>query len=130
VSQQVLVVDDDRDIRETVSQILSDEGLSVATARDGREALDWLRNWLQSHPTEACVVVLDLMMPVMDGFQFLKAKQADPALANAPVVVLTASTATNRVRVQADVRACLRKPVSIEALCGAVEDCCRALTTE
>jgi CheY-like chemotaxis protein len=82
----VLVVEDEPDIRDAIAEALSAEGYSVRLAAHGREALDGLRRG-----TTADVIVLDMMMPVMDGWQFLVAKQADPALAMIPVIVTSAA---------------------------------------
>lgn len=82
----VLVVDDDFDLRHTMREILQDEGFVVATAANGREALELLR---RSNPPR--VMVLDLMMPEMDGWQLLDELKRDEALADIPVVVISAS---------------------------------------
>lgn len=82
----VLVVDDDYDLRETLRDVLEDEGYLVQTAANGQEALDCLHDG--SAPE---VVLLDLMMPVMDGWHFLDELQRDSALADIPVVVMSAS---------------------------------------
>ncbi|MFT3765881.1 MAG: response regulator [Minicystis sp.] len=82
----VLVVDDDYDLRQTVREILQEEGYVVDTASNGREALAVLR---RSNPPR--VVVLDLMMPVMDGWQLLDELKRDDTLADIPVVVISAS---------------------------------------
>jgi CheY-like chemotaxis protein len=84
----VLVVDDDFDLRQIVREILQEEGYEVETAANGREAL---RRLQRSDPPR--VVVLDLMMPVMDGWQLLAELQRDATLAKIPVVVITASKA-------------------------------------
>jgi CheY-like chemotaxis protein len=84
MARHVLIVDDDLDIRETLAELLTDEGFEVATAANGREALDAMR---ESLPV---VVLLDLMMPVMSGFQFLAERAGDPRLTAVPVIVITA----------------------------------------
>jgi CheY-like chemotaxis protein len=114
--RRVLVVDDDEAIRDTIALVLREEGLVVATAGNGGEALDWLR----AHPQEAGLVLLDLMMPVMDGSAFLEARAADPVMARVPVVVITAGGDCPKIRRHFDVRACLSKPVSLERLCQTV----------
>ncbi len=80
----VLVVDDESDIRLAVAEILSYEGFQVVSACDGAEALDKART---HHPS---VVLLDLMMPRMNGWEFRRAQQHDPEVSNIPVVVLSA----------------------------------------
>jgi CheY-like chemotaxis protein len=80
----VLIVEDDEDLREMMAHLLTLEGFEAATAANGREALEYLQT---SRPE---VILLDLMMPVMDGFVFLEELQRRPGLGNVPVVVLTA----------------------------------------
>lgn len=82
----VLIVDDDYDLRETMRDVLEEEGYRVQTASNGQEALDNLRDGESPE-----VVVLDLMMPVMDGWHFLDELKRDTALADIPVVVMSAS---------------------------------------
>ncbi len=83
--KSILIVDDDVDVREMLSQFFSIEGYTVATARNGQDALEQLRKGQQ-----ADLILLDLMMPVMDGWQFRVEQQRDPNLASIPVVVLSA----------------------------------------
>ena len=105
----VLVVEDDADIRDVLAQLLAPEGYLVATAEHGEEALAWLR----THPAP-CAILLDLMMPVMDGLTFLRAMRAEPALSSIPVVVLSAAGPDLLARTAHDVIACLPKPVEAE----------------
>jgi CheY-like chemotaxis protein len=81
----VFVVEDEPATREATRRLLEKLGLSVAEASNGLEAL----RWLDSHPAPA-LILLDLVMPVMDGFEFLEELQHRPILSNVPVVVLTA----------------------------------------
>ncbi len=83
-SVSVLVVDDDVDIREVLSEILVDAGYSVASAGDGVEALALLG---QLRP---CLILLDLNMPVMNGRQFRAKQRTDPALSTIPTVIMSA----------------------------------------
>ena len=84
--RMVLVVDDDYDLREMMRDVLVDEGYAVETASNGQEALDCLRDGNSPE-----IVVLDLMMPVMDGWHFLDEIKRDPNFADIPVVVMSAS---------------------------------------
>ena len=90
--KRVLVVDDDQDIRELLVSVLEDDGYQAESARNGREALDVLERW------KADVVVLDLMMPVLDGFGVLATMRVDPVLSSVPVVVLTAKSLSEAER--------------------------------
>jgi CheY-like chemotaxis protein len=82
----LLVVDDDPAIRETLADLLQDEGYVVMTAINGKEALTRLR----AGSARPCVILLDLMMPVMSGAEFYAEMRSDPALADIPVVVISA----------------------------------------
>ncbi|CAM4079843.1 response regulator [Corallococcus exiguus] len=82
----ILLVEDDPDIRESVAEILTIEGFSVAVAGNGQEGLDIL-----SRIGPPCLVLLDLMMPVMSGLEFLSRVKADPLLRDCTVVLMTAS---------------------------------------
>jgi CheY-like chemotaxis protein len=113
----VLLVEDDVGARDALSDILRDEGYAVATAGNGREALDYLER--QGTP---CLILLDLVMPVMDGWEFRRRQLAAPALATIPVVVLTA-TAGEGVPALAAIDI-LRKPVDFDALLARVERHC------
>src|SRR5688572_25374648 len=81
----VLVVDDDLAVVDLVAELLMAEGCRVRTAVDGREALDILSRWRPQ------VVLLDIMMPLLDGMDVLNRMQDDPELARIPVVVISAS---------------------------------------
>jgi CheY-like chemotaxis protein len=83
---RILLVEDDDAVRESLSELLRDEGFEVVTARNGREALEHLR--AGRRPT---AILLDLMMPVMDGWDFRQHQLRDPALRDIPVVVVTAT---------------------------------------
>ncbi len=93
----VLIVDDDADTREALGLILAEEGYEVAESANGLEGLEALRR-MQRRALPA-VVLLDLMMPEMDGWEFLRTIRADPALASVPVVLLTAAASPAIARV-------------------------------
>jgi CheY-like chemotaxis protein len=118
--QGVLVVDDDDAIRMAVSQALREEGYEVATASNGRQALDWLH---QCH-RPPCVILLDLMMPVMDGLAFREEQLRDPVLAGVPVVVLTADGRAAQRPAIRDVTRRLAKPIRLGALLDVIASYC------
>lgn len=86
MAPHVLIIDDDEELRDAIADLLTEEGLVVATAGNGREGLDRLHDG--EHPR---LILLDLLMPVMNGWQFCEAKNADPQLAPIPVVALSAA---------------------------------------
>jgi CheY-like chemotaxis protein len=108
----VLVVDDDADVREATQLVLENSGYSVQTARDGRQALEILRK----SPERPCLILLDLMMPVMDGWRFRVEQQHDAALAPIPVVVLSGATDTHRSADSLCADEHISKPVSLDRL--------------
>jgi CheY-like chemotaxis protein len=81
----ILVVDDDRELQDAIADLLQSRGYRVSFADDGAKALQWLRE--SDAPS---LILLDLMMPVMDGHEFLAQRNADPVLAAIPVVVISA----------------------------------------
>jgi len=113
----VLIVEDDNDVREFMDLLLSAHGFETMTAANGREALERMR------VKRPCLVLLDLMMPVMDGWQFRAQQLREPALAGVPVVCVTA-VAEDTERIERLKVPCLRKPVEFQALLNAVEGAC------
>jgi CheY-like chemotaxis protein len=107
---RILVVEDELDIRQAMAEALSDEGYQVASARDGAEALSKLRAF---HPD---VVLLDLMMPHMNGWEFRSAQKSDPEFSSIPVIVLSALGRD----VGIDAVEFVPKPFDLDALLSAV----------
>src|SRR5690348_1604555 len=95
--KSVLIVDDDLDIRETLSEALAATGFDVATAVNGLDALGVLRG----SGDRPSVILLDLMMPIMNGYEFLERRNLDPALASIPVAIATADRGVDRERLGA-----------------------------
>jgi CheY-like chemotaxis protein len=116
VSQQpvVLVIDDEIDIRESLRDVLADEGYDVDVAADGREGLAKVRRRRPS------AIILDIIMPVMSGAEMYAALQADPALASIPVIISTSdpSRAPSGVLL-------MKKPVDLRRLLTAVAAICQ-----
>ncbi|HYG68764.1 MAG TPA: response regulator [Anaeromyxobacteraceae bacterium] len=110
---RLLLVDDDDFLREALGEALSYEGHEIATASDGAEALAVLE-----HGPALDAILLDLMMPVLDGWGFVERQQANPRWAEIPVVVLTAMGTLPR---PIAARAVLHKPFRIEALLEILE---------
>jgi len=114
-SRKVLVIEDDADIRAIMADMLSSEGYSVVEAADGVEGLERAREQLPD------VILLDLMMPRMDGWAFREAQQADANLADIPVVVVSAAMSDRLHAVPA--AAHLHKPFDVDELLGIVGRC-------
>jgi CheY-like chemotaxis protein len=111
----VLIVEDDHDIREALQGVLSLEGYPTVVAENGREALDLLS---RLHPLPVLMMV-DLMMPVMNGWEFVAAVRRDPVLRQIPIVVISAIGASTPV--PPDV-VFLKKPVQVDRLLEVVRD--------
>jgi len=110
----VLVVDDEALIAMALEAALEDAGYRVETAANGRQGLERLAE------ARADIVLLDMMMPVMNGPAMLKAMAADPGLRNIPVIVLS-SLPEPTIRAQADgVAAILRKPYTADQVLDAI----------
>jgi two-component system response regulator MprA len=115
----VLLIEDEADLREAFSGIIETEGFSVTRASDGVEAFELLATGLRP-----CLIILDLMMPRMDGVEFRRRQRADPMLADIPVVVVSGVTdKIERVR-QLGVVECLRKPPNLDRLVALVAEHC------
>ena len=118
MSCDVLIVEDDADLREMMAQILALEGFTPATANNGRDALDYLR--AAELPR---LILLDLMMPVMDGWEFQRERQRDPRLAALPVLVLTALDEARASDATTD--GYMKKPLDFDTLLNVVHRYCR-----
>jgi CheY-like chemotaxis protein len=114
MSCSILVVDDDTDARETIRDVLEDEGFRVVTAINGKDALDKLET------LEPCVILLDLLMPVMTGTQFMEALPASKG-AGSPVVIVSAY---DTLAVSLNARGFIRKPVELDDLIQTVRKFC------
>jgi CheY-like chemotaxis protein len=120
--KRVLVVDDEHDIQEAIAEVLADEDYRAMAATNGRDALEQLHT-MDEKP---CVILLDMKMPIMNGFQFRAAQQADPALQSIPVIILTANFQAAEV---ADLGAAafVRKPFNPDALLETVNAACHGI---
>jgi len=118
-----MVVEDDADIREGLGALLDAEGYTVTMASDGREALDVLG----ASGTKPGLILLDLMMPNMNGWQFLEAVKDRPTAASIPIVVMSAYREQDRRISEAALEhrvAFLRKPVDVKLLLKLIQHYC------
>jgi CheY-like chemotaxis protein len=113
----ILIVEDDADLREMMAQLLTLEGFRASTVANGREALEYL-----SQGDKPDVILLDLMMPVMDGWEFRRQQQASADLSRVPVIVLSALDQTRAADVNAV--AFLKKPLDFDRLLELVRQYC------
>lgn len=116
----VLVIDDDIDIRDSIAELLRVEGFEVVTACDGGDALSFLRE----APTRVGVILLDLMMPNVDGWTFRRQQLDDGAIAHIPVVVMTAYADLIRGRPTLAASDFLIKPIELHTLLNVVQRYC------
>jgi CheY-like chemotaxis protein len=117
---RILLVEDDLAIRDALAEVLEGLGYSVRCAGNGAEALELLAR--EELPT---LIVLDLMMPVMDGFAFRRAARRDPRLADIPVMVVSASDLTTVPRLaELEAAAFLAKPFELERFVAEVHRLC------
>ncbi|MCU1283450.1 MAG: Sensory box histidine kinase/response regulator [bacterium] len=114
-----MVVDDDADIRDSIGDILELRGYRVARASNGREALDRLRAGARP-----CVILLDLMMPVLNGWEFREQQISDEALKAVPVVIISGDGSTDQKAASIGVAEFLRKPLELSAILDVVRRHC------
>ncbi len=115
----VLIVEDDPDTRDAMRELLEAQGYGAQGATDGADALAQLRAGLRP-----CLILLDLMMPVMDGFEFRDAQRADPALADIPVIAYSGHYDVAKNAVRLGTAAYFQKPIDFEMLISLVSVHC------
>lgn len=116
MAKTILIVEDDEDIRNNLQLLLESEGYAVELAQNGQVGIDFLRS---GKPLPS-LIVLDLMMPIMDGFQFREAQLKDPRIADVPVIVMTADGHVEDKQRRTAAKLLLRKPVDIDVILDAV----------
>ena len=117
-SAPVLIIEDDPDLRDALRELLSGEGYCVTTAADGSEGLARI-----GAPPRPGVILLDLMLPRMDGFEFRVRQLEDPELAGIPVIVFSGGGDVEQKVARLGVAASLMKPLDFEALLDCVARC-------
>jgi CheY-like chemotaxis protein len=118
-SGPILLVEDDRDMREMLSLTLELAGASVVTASNGVEAYNMARAHLP------CLIILDLMMPMMSGEEFRKAQLANQTIRRIPVVVVSAHHEATRIARRMKAKKCFTKPVELDVLTEYARKFCR-----
>jgi CheY-like chemotaxis protein len=117
----ILIIEDDIDVREVYREVLEDAGYRAVVAANGKTALDWLR----AAPGLPAAIVLDVMMPVMNGHEFRAEIAKDEALRGIPVIVVTAHREETGIECVAQ----LYKPVSLDDLLSTVARACASVRT-
>jgi len=115
-TQRILVVEDDLDLRTALAEVLSDEGYRVEGASHGAEALSLLRG----ERDKTSLILLDLTMPVMNGWEFRSEQQSDPELSKIPVVVLSAGEHLAEQLGPLGIRDYVRKPIELTLLLSTI----------
>ena len=120
-TKRFLIVEDDADTRDMIGRFLELEGYAVETAANGRQALDRL-----DAGASACVILLDLMMPVMDGWEFRRIQVGHSVLSKIPVIVFSAAGRDRMLQV--DANEYLAKPVDLDELLDRISRYCRPVS--
>jgi CheY-like chemotaxis protein len=115
--KSILIVEDDRDIRKSLKRLLESEGYSVSSAENGQAALDHLSQAVDL----PALIILDLMMPVMDGFQFREAQLKNERLSSVPVAIMTADGHLEEKKLRSAANAALKKPADIDSILSVVK---------
>lgn len=115
---RILVVDDDADLRRSLAELLEEEGYQVSCANNGEEALNALAGAVPN------AILLDLTMPVMDGWTFREVQRNDPRLAAIPTVVISAAYSDPRALEALGAEAFLAKPFEVSRLTSTLQELC------
>lgn len=118
--KDIFVVEDSKDIRDLIQLLYESEGYHVELAIHGQDALDKLKR----RTTRPGVILLDLMMPGMDGFQFRREQERDPALSQIPVIIMSADANAENKALNVGAQGYLKKPVALKTLLAVAEKYC------
>lgn len=113
----ILIIEDDDGVSECLTEVLQDKGHRVVTFGDGRLALDYL----QQKSVLPRLIFLDFLMPDMDGWQFLAERRKDARISSVPVVGISGSDLAHEPPISSSLLQMLKKPVSADALLGALQ---------
>ena len=120
----ILIVEDDSDIREMLARLLAMEGFYAVGAEDGLEALHVLRTVRHRAPDVPCLILLDLKMPRLSGNEFRRAQLGDPTVANVPVAVMSGATDIEQRARALGAVAAVAKPIDMDRLMSVVRTYC------
>jgi CheY-like chemotaxis protein len=114
--KQILLIEDDKDISDVLKDLLESEGYRVTTAENGKEGLDLLAG--SSYLPD--LILVDLMMPIMNGFEFCKTKNEQEKLKSIPTIVMSADGHMDKKRDQLDVQEYLKKPLDLDIVLNTI----------
>lgn len=114
--QYILLVEDDLDISEAIQSILEEEKYKIKCVFNGKEALEFL----SEAKTAPSLILLDIMMPIMNGYEFRAAQLKEPRIATIPTIILSAAGKTIENE-ELNFNECLKKPLDLETLIDAVK---------
>jgi DNA-binding response OmpR family regulator len=120
----ILIVEDDADIREMLKTFLGIEGFHAVAAEDGLEALHLLRTVRRRAPDAPCLVLLDLSMPRLGGSEFRRSQLGDPTVASVPVAVMSGASDLEQRAQALGAVATLPKPINCDLLLKVVRRYC------
>lgn len=115
--KKILIVEDDKDIRRSMQHLLELEDYQVAIAEHGQAALDLLKTMADL----PALIILDLTMPVMDGFEFRDNQEKDPRLSPIPVLLMTADGRLDEKRMRSRSQGALKKPADVDVILSTVK---------
>jgi len=116
MGRHILIIEDDRDIRKGLQLVLESEGYTVEQAENGQVALELLK----ASDELPSLIILDLMMPIMDGFQFRERQAQDLRIQDIPVIIMTADGHIEEKKFRTGAQLALRKPADVDAILSAV----------
>lgn len=117
IHKKILIVEDDIDIRTAMSELLMDSGYEIATANHGQAALDLL-----DQDPHFDLILLDLMMPIMDGFDFRNRQKTHPKISKIPVIIMSADGHVSQKMQRALVTDYVKKPMDLDDLLRTIAD--------
>jgi CheY-like chemotaxis protein len=119
---EIMIVEDDGGLREALTEVLEGEGYTVRGLANGREAITDLR----ARPSVPSLIIVDLLMPLMNGHEFCTALLLDPELAGIPVVLMSADAHLGERAGDVEAAAYLKKPLDVQKLLATIQEHCPA----
>ena len=116
--EPILIVEDDDDCREMLAALLVSHGYHIVTAENGAEALMVARQY------QPCLILLDLMMPVMDGEEFRRTQLADPQIRDIPIVIVSARLGAHEIGRRLGAVGTIPKPLDLDEVAATIEEVC------